>query len=48
MKYLIILFTLIILAILLSNKPTADNAFNKAGHVGLNAFEYVAKELDKH
>ena len=47
MKYLIILFTLIILAILLSNRPVADNAFKKAGYVGLNAFEYVADQV-KH
>ena len=46
MKYLLLLISLITLAILLSNRPVADNAFHKAGYVGLNAFEYVAKQCD--
>jgi len=45
---LVFLIAVIITAIYLSNHDTADTAIHKAGYVGLNAFEYVAKELDKH
>ena len=48
MKHLLILIILFLLAILFANRPVVDNAFKRAGYVGLNAFEYVAKELDKH
>jgi hypothetical protein len=42
------LIAIIITAIYLSNHDAADSALHKAGYAGLNAFEYVAKELDKH
>lgn len=42
------LLFLITLAIYTDNSGAGDDALHKAGYVGLNAFEYVAKELDKH
>lgn len=49
MKHLLLLIILFLVAILIANHPTpTENALNKAGYVGLNAFEYLAKELDKH